>query len=78
MIFENVLSISQSSADVRSTLTAPILSTMRSSFRVPGMGNDERLLREKPGERDLIALGHSPLPVTVHGVHGVSKFVTDD
>jgi hypothetical protein len=51
---------------------------MRSSFRVPGMGNDERLLREKPGERDLIALGHSPLPVTVHGVHGVSKFVTDD
>ncbi len=36
-----------------STATAPMFSSRRFSFVVPGNRSDPRLLREQPGERDL-------------------------
>src|SRR5947208_4941721 len=48
------------SVSLRSTETAPMFSSSRSSFRVPGIGTIQ-FLCEQPGERDLRGRGAFPL-----------------
>jgi hypothetical protein len=53
VIFAVASSSSRRSSGVSSMATAPMFSSRRSSWVVPGIDNDPRFLRKEPSERDL-------------------------
>ena len=53
LILDAAASMSRRSSGVNWSDTAPMFSSRRLSFVVPGNGNDPRLLREQPRQRDL-------------------------